>query len=380
MVAAPHRRAAVPVHWPCSRFCSRSARDATEPGPRRSRTLTDPATCKGLPPVPLRVQWAGSMHAYAADESGLPGHEPPCPARQPRDRDVCVQCHAPVAVREGLTKDGLNLDELPREKTGRHLLLLPLAQKVDGTHNNPLVLATYGTLFGPFDDPDPADAAQGEVLAPLRRRRRPSPRPQCGSCHDIQNLLGAHVERTFEEWQGTLFASTPAGQSCAGCHMPVRKWAGVDAVVGRRARVHSHAFPAVESGPHPLPGREPAERAAAGGRAGAGSTPSCRGRSAWNRRPGAFELTLDNVSAGHSWPSGATPDRRAWVELVRVRRRAGHLHERRRGGPSARGVAGSRSLASARLPVRRRRDRGRPCSGRRRGSPATRFRARSSPT
>ena len=37
----------------------------------------------------------------------------------------------------------------------------------------------------------------------------------CGSCHDIQNLQGAHVERTFEEWQGTLFATPPNGQGCA---------------------------------------------------------------------------------------------------------------------------------------------------------------------
>ena len=37
----------------------------------------------------------------------------------------------------------------------------------------------------------------------------------CGSCHDIQNLQGAHVERTFEEWQATLFAAPPDGQGCA---------------------------------------------------------------------------------------------------------------------------------------------------------------------
>src|SRR4029453_14110868 len=29
-----------------------------------------------------------------------------------------------------------------------------------------------------------------------------------------------------------------------------------------------------------------------------------------------IELTLENVSAGHSFPSGATPDRRAWIEMT----------------------------------------------------------------
>jgi len=29
-----------------------------------------------------------------------------------------------------------------------------------------------------------------------------------------------------------------------------------------------------------------------------------------------MELTLENVTAGHSFPSGATPDRRAWIEMT----------------------------------------------------------------
>ena len=38
-----------------------------------------------------------------------------------------------------------------------------------------------------------------------------------------------------------------------------------------------------------------------------------------------MELTLENVTAGHGFPSGATPDRRAWIELTAYARRAGHL-------------------------------------------------------
>src|SRR4029079_5846496 len=29
-----------------------------------------------------------------------------------------------------------------------------------------------------------------------------------------------------------------------------------------------------------------------------------------------MKLTLENVTAGHSFPSGATPDRRAWIEMT----------------------------------------------------------------
>ncbi len=36
-----------------------------------------------------------------------------------------------------------------------------------------------------------------------------------------------------------------------------------------------------------------------------------------NPQTNRLQLTLDNVGAsGHSWPSGATPDRRVWVELT----------------------------------------------------------------
>jgi hypothetical protein len=32
--------------------------------------------------------------------------------------------------------------------------------------------------------------------------------------------------------------------------------------------------------------------------------------------PGAIEVTLENTRIGHAWPSGATHDRRAWIELA----------------------------------------------------------------
>jgi hypothetical protein len=253
------------------------------------------------------------MHAYAADDPVFLAMNRRAQRDNPATGTFCVQCHAPVAVREGLTKDGLNLDELPREKRGVTCYFCHSAQKVDGTHNNPLVLATDGTLFGPFDDPDPAMPHKGKY-SPLFDDDDAQSAAACGSCHDIQNLLGAHVERTFEEWQGTLFASTPAGQSCAGCHMPGRN--GLASTLSSTARrVHSHAFPAVDLALTPFPAENPQneqQRAAAQ----ALLDTVVQGTLCLNPAAGRIELTLDNVSAGHSWPSGATPDRRAWVELV----------------------------------------------------------------
>src|SRR5678809_481572 len=42
----------------------------------------------------------------------------------------------------------------------------------------------------------------------------------------------------------------------------------------------------------------------------------CIRDSCYNTLTQRMELTLENVTAGHSFPSGATPDRRAWIEMT----------------------------------------------------------------
>ena len=80
-------------------------------GPSLTREqLMDPETCKGCHERHYR-EWAGSMHAYAADD-------PVFVAMNRRGQeetdgalgDFCVNCHAPLAVREGATRDGLTLN------------------------------------------------------------------------------------------------------------------------------------------------------------------------------------------------------------------------------------------------------------------------------
>ena len=62
---------------------------------------------------------------------------------------------------------------------------------------------------------------------------------------DAANLGEVALERTFQEWKGTLFSIQPHGQSCAQCHM-----AGSDGpasvVSTRTRRLHNHEFPAVD--------------------------------------------------------------------------------------------------------------------------------------
>jgi hypothetical protein len=297
--------------------------------------LTDPAACKSCHPDHYD-EWAGSMHAYAAEDPVFLAMNRRAQRDNPATGTFCVQCHAPVAVRERLTTDGLNLEELPREKRGVTCYFCHSAEKVDGTHNNPLVLAKDGTLFGPFSDPAPGMPHKGKY-APLFDDGAAQSAAACGSCHDIQNLQGAHVERTFEEWQGTLFASMPAGQSCAGCHMPGRDGPASTVSPTKVRRLHNHAFPAVDLALTPFPAESPQndeQRAAAQ----ALLDTVVQGTLCLDPAAGRIALTLDNVSAGHSWPSGATPDRRAWIELTAY---AGEQVLYTSGGPAALPLEGS---------------------------------------
>ena len=76
--------------------------------------LLDPKRCQPCHPEHYD-EWAKSMHAYASEDPVFIALN----QRGQRETggelgDFCVQCHAPVAQRLGLTSDGLNLSALPR--------------------------------------------------------------------------------------------------------------------------------------------------------------------------------------------------------------------------------------------------------------------------
>ena len=273
--------------------------------------LMDPETCKTCHPDAYR-QWSGSMHAYASEDPVFRAMN----QRAQRESgntlgDFCVKCHAPMAVAQGLPTDGSNLDMLPQPMKGVTCYFCHAAESVDGSHNNPLKLAADDSLFGPFDD-----AASGTPHKAIYARQLDSATldstAMCGSCHDIQNLLGAHVERTYQEWQGTRFSITPDGQGCAssGCHMATSD-GPASTISSKMRRLHAHDFPAVDLAVTPFPEADSQRAQAQALLDGVLQSTLCFNQ-AFNR----MELTLENITAGHGWPSGATPDRRAWVELT----------------------------------------------------------------
>ena len=260
-------------------------------------------------------EWSGSMHAYAAEDPVFLAMN----ARGQRETkgalgDFCVKCHAPMAVRTGATKDGLNLADVPAKLRGGTCFFCHSVDAVKGTHDNPLTLASDGVMRGGIADPL-ATNAHAAAYSPLLDRNKMESSSLCGSCHDIVAPLGAHIERTYAEWQGTLFSHASSQLTCSQCHMDGRDGAAAQ-VPGAptQRRLHGHGFPGVDVA---LSGDFPEVKAQTA--AVQQSLDTTLQAALCVKGAGSAEATiqvvLDNVGAGHLWPSGVAHDRRAWVEV-----------------------------------------------------------------
>ena len=143
------------------------------------------------------ADWSRSMHAYASDDPVFIAMN----QRGQRETNgalgnFCVKCHAPVAVHDGATTDGLNLATLPASQRGVTCFFCHSAESVDGTHNNPLTLATDGRMVGPISDPAPG-APHPSAYSALLDGYQTESAAACGTCHDIVNTNNVPLERTL---------------------------------------------------------------------------------------------------------------------------------------------------------------------------------------
>jgi hypothetical protein len=276
--------------------------------------LLDPQTCAGCHPDQFS-EWAGSMHAYSSNDPVMLAMN----RRGQRETQgalgsFCVNCHAPMAVREGATNDGLNLDQVPQKLRGVTCYFCHLVEDVQGTHDNPLKLADDGVLRGSIADPVLMGRPHKAGYSPLLDRNRVQSSTMCGACHDIVNGHGATIERTFSEWKESAFALI-SGTTCSQCHMaqslvekPIAQVAGAPL-----RRTHSHTFPGIDLALTPFPDtqrqREQVQTLLDTTLQSAICVQQFGGT-------GQVSVVIDNVAAGHSFPSGAAQDRRAWVELI----------------------------------------------------------------
>ena len=275
--------------------------------------LLDPAKCKDCHPRHYR-EWASSMHAYAsADPVFLAMNRRGQEETNGQLGKFCVNCHAPMAVREGATTDGLNLDEVPKPLQGVTCYFCHNAKEVTDDHNNPLVLADDTTMRGGIANAK-RPKAHGVAYSQLHDGNTHEASKMCGSCHDIVNTNGVHLERTYAEWQDSVFsAATLEGGllTCNQCHM--NPYDGVaaddpDTRVGQRI-VHEHLWPAVDIALTSFPDKELQHEAI-----------QCVLASSVK----VFSLTVTPLEAivllegqaGHRVPSGASQDRRMWLELT----------------------------------------------------------------
>ncbi len=275
--------------------------------------LLDPQTCQGCHQDQY-AEWAGSMHAYSSQDPVFLAMN----KRGQRETGgalgkFCVNCHAPMAVREGLTTDGLNLDQVPQNMKGVTCFFCHSVQSVEGTHDNPLTLASDGVLRGSFDNPSANGRPHASAYSALLDRDRAESATTCGACHDIVNGHGAAIERTFTEWKSSAFALI-SGTTCGQCHMPqstdLKPIAQVQGAPLRRA--HGHTFPGVDLALTPFPDQQRQHDQVQALLDTTLQTAICVERFGSS---GQMSVIIDNVAAGHSFPSGAEQDRRAYVEV-----------------------------------------------------------------
>lgn len=273
--------------------------------------LMDPESCSGCHSTHHR-EWASSMHAEASRDPVFLAMN----RRGQRETNgalgaFCVNCHAPMAVREGATEDGLNLEELPASLQGVTCYFCHDARSVEGDHGNAVVLAGGTTLRGGI--PEPVDpVAHGAAYSRLFDRNREDSTTLCGSCHDVVTPSGVHLERTFAEYRGSVFATAALGagfETCAGCHMHEKPGRVAPASPPER-RLHEHLFAAVDVALHDAPDRD-AQRAAVE----CELATSARFLAVADNGFGRYSVRIE-TNAGHHQPSGAAQDRRLWLEFV----------------------------------------------------------------
>jgi hypothetical protein len=290
----------------------------SKPKPTLTRAeMLDPAACKDCHPKQY-TEWSGSMHAYASEDPVFLAMN----ARGQRETQgalgtFCVKCHAPMAVEEGSTADGLNLGTLGAPLKNVTCYFCHAAHAVDPSmpDNNPLILTQDNNLFGPFADAV-AETPHQATYSTLFDSARLESAAACGTCHDIVNQHGAAIERTYKEWQGTLFADPKtAGLTCASnCHMALSDSGQAPASTispERKRDLHDHSFPGVDVALTAFPEADTQKQGIQALLDATMHTTLCLDattRKIW--------VILDNAGAGHGFPSGATQDRRAWVEVT----------------------------------------------------------------
>jgi hypothetical protein len=227
----------------------------------------------------------------------------------------CLRCHAPMAVLDGLTTDGSNLQQLPDTERGVTCYFCHNVTAVEADHNGMLHLAGDTTLRGPIRDPRAPRAHRAE-FSEIFDEGSPKSAAMCGGCHDIVTPSGVHLERTFEEYRAGIFSKSATGapplfSTCVGCHMPAQRGFAANTPGLAQRNVHEHLWPGVDVALTEFPHRDALRSA----------VEDCELRASVTfftlevTPPDLFTFQVE-TNAGHNQPSGAAQDRRMWLEVL----------------------------------------------------------------
>lgn len=255
--------------------------------------------------------WEGSMHAYATvDPIYRAMLDKGVQDTKGKIDQFCIQCHAPVASKNGLTpvyEDGgvWKVDFDMKEPTIGHGVVCVTChtmESVEATKNAEFTL-TDRTLFGPGATGQEAHKIEASPLLnnPL----------MCGTCHNVVNPKGALIENTFSEWYASEFNDGQGeDKTCQDCHMPAFEG---EIVQGKTRELHRHTFVGVDLAlVEDFPDKERQRRLVEELLRSCGKLEVAM--SDTTTRPGV-RVSVTNINNGHALPSGSTSDRQVWVHL-----------------------------------------------------------------
>lgn len=288
---------------------------SSSPTPLTTAQLMDPQACVSCHPTHVAA-WSGSMHAYASDDPVFTAMN----ARFQRevgasgDPTFCVKCHAPLALQAGATTDGTNMASVDAKLHGITCFFCHTAASIQDTHDNGIVSSGDGIMRGPISDPAGGASHESQYSA-MHDLNDPTSSSLCGSCHDVRNGHGVDVERTFQEWQGSLYAQNipSVAETCSACHMTSSVGVAATTNGAPQRRVHDHSLAAFDVALGSFSSTDADQRNLVQQTLDASIIAKlCVAQPSGSPN---VSVTLDNAFVGHEFPSGAAHDRRVWVEL-----------------------------------------------------------------
>lgn len=159
-------------------------------------------------------EWSRSMHHYAASSPTFEAFNLTLQERTSGTMGTfCTRCHMPLGT--DLGENGLRFNVHRSQLSMEGVTCVVCHRRKQPTYKSNSrfyvqpgdVLTTC--MYGPFDDAVSLHPAEGKPFIKTSAF--------CGTCHDVTSPNGLRLEEAFSEWQNSPAAKH--GQTCQSCHM-----------------------------------------------------------------------------------------------------------------------------------------------------------------